>query len=152
MSKDNRVCAGIDTSKRKLDVALEGRSDQLQVDNTPDGHRALSAWLGRHRVERIGIEASAGIPNTEFAAKSSGPSNAPGAAAPEDIHSAGLTAQIAAVRAAPSRPPRSKAPYPPIDQPKNATREVSRPWPPSIGISSFSTMAPASSPEARLCQ
>jgi transposase len=60
MTNDNIVCAGIDTSKRKLDVALDGRSEQLQVDNTPDGHRALSAWLHRHWVERIGIEASGG--------------------------------------------------------------------------------------------
>ena len=37
------------------------------------------------------MEPSAGSPNTEFAAKSSDPSNAPGAAAPEDSHSAGLT-------------------------------------------------------------
>ena len=45
----------------------------------------------------MGIEARVGMPNTEFAAKSSGPSKAPGAAAPEDIHSAGLTAQIAVI-------------------------------------------------------
>ncbi|BCI85303.1 hypothetical protein NIIDMKKI_05090 [Mycobacterium kansasii] len=56
------------------------------------------------------MEPSAGMPNTEFAAKSSAPSNAPGAAAPGDSHSAGLTAQIAAVRAGPSRPPSSNAP------------------------------------------
>ena len=59
---------------------------------------------------RIGIEASAGSPNTLLAAKSSAPSNAPGAVAPEDNHSAGLTAQIAAVRAGPSRAPSSSAP------------------------------------------
>ena len=58
----------------------------------------------------MGIDASAGRPNTLLAAKSSGPSNAPGALAPEDSHSAGLTAQIAAVRAAPSRAPSSSAP------------------------------------------
>jgi transposase len=60
MSKHTTVCAGIDTGKRKLDVALEARPEQLQVDNTPDGHRALSAWLRRHRVTRVGIEASGG--------------------------------------------------------------------------------------------
>ena len=60
MSKHTTVCAGIDTGKRKLDVALEGRPDRLQVDNTPDGHRALSAWLRRQRVTRVGIEASGG--------------------------------------------------------------------------------------------
>lgn len=60
MSKHNIVCAGIDTGKRKLDVALDGRADQLQVDNTADGHKTLSVWLRRHRVKRVGIEASGG--------------------------------------------------------------------------------------------
>ena len=36
--------------------------------------------------------------------------SAPGAAAPDDDHNAGLTAQIAAVRAGPSRAPSSNAP------------------------------------------
>jgi transposase len=35
------ICAGIDTGKRKLDVALDGRAERLQVDNNADGHRAL---------------------------------------------------------------------------------------------------------------
>jgi len=60
MSKHSIVCAGIDTGKRKLDVALDGRSEQLQVDNTADGHHTLSAWLRRHRAKRVGIEASGG--------------------------------------------------------------------------------------------
>jgi transposase len=60
MRKHNMVCAGIDTGKRKLDVALNERSEQLQVDNDPDGYRALSAWLRQHRVKRVGIEASGG--------------------------------------------------------------------------------------------
>src|SRR5713226_4370073 len=60
MSKHSMVCAGIDTSKLKLDVALDKHPEQLQVDNTADGHGALSAWLRRHRVKRVGIEASGG--------------------------------------------------------------------------------------------
>lgn len=60
MSKHNMVCAGIDTAKHKLDVALEGCPDTLQVDNTADSHVTLSAWLRQHRVERVGIEASGG--------------------------------------------------------------------------------------------
>jgi transposase len=60
MTKHSMVCAGIDTSKRKLDVALEKHREQLQVDNTADGHGALSAWLRHHRVKRVGIEASGG--------------------------------------------------------------------------------------------
>jgi transposase len=60
MGKHTTICAGIDTGKRKLDVAIEGRSEQLQVENTSEGHEALSAWLRQHRVNRIGIEASGG--------------------------------------------------------------------------------------------
>src|SRR5713101_1937104 len=60
MSKHSMANAGIDTGKRKLDVALDERPEQLQVDNTPDGHRALSAWLQKHQVKRVGIEASGG--------------------------------------------------------------------------------------------
>jgi transposase len=60
MSKHSIVCAGIDTSKRKLDVAIDGQPDQLQVDNSADGHSNLSAWLRHRRVKRVGIEASGG--------------------------------------------------------------------------------------------
>src|SRR5262249_39373400 len=60
MSKHTTVCAGIDTGKRKLDVAIEGQPDQLQIDNSADGHRVLSAWLRQRRVKRVGIEASGG--------------------------------------------------------------------------------------------
>jgi transposase len=60
MSKHNTRCAGIDTGKHKLDVALNGRSERLQVDNVDDGHQRLVAWLRQHRVKRVGIEASGG--------------------------------------------------------------------------------------------
>ena len=60
MAKRSIICAGIDTGKRKLDVALDGSSEQLQVENTAEGYKALLEWLGRHKVKRIGIEASGG--------------------------------------------------------------------------------------------
>jgi transposase len=60
MSKHSMNCAGIDTSKRKLDVAINGSPEKLRVDNAVDGHAALSAWLRQHGVERVGIEASGG--------------------------------------------------------------------------------------------
>jgi transposase len=60
MAKHITICAGIDTGKRKLDVAIEGRREQLQVENTPEGHTVLLAWLRQHRVKRVGIEASGG--------------------------------------------------------------------------------------------
>ncbi len=58
MSNHSIVCAGIDTGKYKLDVAIKGAADRLQVDNTPDGHVALSVWLRQRQVERVGIEAT----------------------------------------------------------------------------------------------
>jgi transposase len=60
MAKRTIVCAGIDTGKRKLDVAIHGGSQQLQIENAPTGHAALVAWLRQHRVKRVGIEASGG--------------------------------------------------------------------------------------------
>lgn len=60
MRKHNMVCAGIDTGKRKLDVALAEGPQQLVADNNGEGHTALSAWLRQHRVKRVGIEASGG--------------------------------------------------------------------------------------------
>jgi transposase len=58
MAKRTMICAGIDTGKYKLDVAIDGSAEQLQVDNTPEGYKVLSDWLRRHRVKRVGIEAS----------------------------------------------------------------------------------------------
>jgi transposase len=60
MAKHTTICAGIDTGKWKLDVALEGGGEQLQVENISEGHTVLLAWLRRHRVKRVGIEASGG--------------------------------------------------------------------------------------------
>jgi len=53
-------CAGIDTGKRNLDVALNASETRLRVANTAEGHSKLSHWLRRKEVGRIGIEASGG--------------------------------------------------------------------------------------------
>jgi len=68
MAKHSMVCAGIDTGKHKLDVALDQGPEQLQVDNSPDGHTSLAAWLRQRRVRRIGIEASGGYEQAAVAA------------------------------------------------------------------------------------
>ncbi|AWM02014.2 IS110 family transposase [Bradyrhizobium amphicarpaeae] len=60
MGKRNTICAGIDTGKHKLDVALDGNSEQLQVDHTVEGHQVLVEWLKCRKVKRVGIEASGG--------------------------------------------------------------------------------------------
>src|SRR5207249_11894265 len=61
MAKCTTICAGIDTGKRKLDVALDGTLLQLQVENTAEGHKVLLEWLRHHKVKRIGIEGAAGM-------------------------------------------------------------------------------------------
>jgi transposase len=68
MAKRITVCAGIDTGKRKLDVAIDGNGEQLQVENTAQGHKVLLEWLQRHKVKRIGIEASGGYEQPVIAA------------------------------------------------------------------------------------
>jgi transposase len=60
MNKRITICAGIDTGKHKLEVALEQGIERLEVDNNASGHQALTDWLRRHRVKRVGIEASGG--------------------------------------------------------------------------------------------
>src|SRR5271154_4680703 len=60
MAKPITICAGIDTGKRKLDVALDGSSEQRQVENTPEGYMVLVEWLQHQKVKRVGIEASGG--------------------------------------------------------------------------------------------
>jgi transposase len=60
MKKHITKCAGIDTGKRKLDIAVDGSGDRLQVANTAEGHGELAVWLRRHEVRRVGIEASGG--------------------------------------------------------------------------------------------
>jgi transposase len=52
--------AGIDTCKAKLDIAVHGRTERWQFDNTPIGWRLLAAELSKAGVTRVGIEASGG--------------------------------------------------------------------------------------------
>lgn len=68
MAKRITVCAGIDTGKRTLDVAIDGSCEQLRVENTAEGHKVLLEWLQRHKVKRIGIEASGGYEQPVVAA------------------------------------------------------------------------------------
>jgi transposase len=60
MKKPITRCAGIDTGKRNLDVALDTSAVRLRAANTAAGHSKLSAWLRRQEVRRVGIEASGG--------------------------------------------------------------------------------------------
>ncbi len=60
MKKYSRRAAGIDTSKDKLDIAIDGSKGALEVANDGVGHEQLVAWLSGHKIERVGIEASGG--------------------------------------------------------------------------------------------
>ena len=60
MSKHTTDYAGIDTGKHWLDADLYRRRDPLRVENSPEGHRRLSAWLRERGIKRVGIEASGG--------------------------------------------------------------------------------------------
>jgi len=58
--KTNTKIAGVDVSKRTLDVAVHGLEAMLQVANTPVGFEALDRWLAGHQVGRVGLEATGG--------------------------------------------------------------------------------------------
>lgn len=52
--------AGIDVGKRKLDGAVHGLEDKIEVANTPSGISDLIAWLKIREVGRVGLEATGG--------------------------------------------------------------------------------------------
>lgn len=52
--------AGIDTAKRKLDVAIHGLSAPMTVPNDAQGWQRLAEHLRAHAVTRVGIEATSG--------------------------------------------------------------------------------------------
>lgn len=52
--------AGIDVSKRRLDVALHGLEDEIALDNASAGYSELIGWLKAREVGRVGLEASGG--------------------------------------------------------------------------------------------
>lgn len=60
MDKHSTICAGIDIGKYKLDAALNGSKAWLEADNASAGHQKMVDWLKRHKVERIGVEATGG--------------------------------------------------------------------------------------------
>ena len=58
--QDSTKIAGIDVGKRKLDVAVHGLEDAVQVENSPAGIGELIGWLRGREVGRVGLEASGG--------------------------------------------------------------------------------------------
>lgn len=66
--KYSRKAAGIDTGKHKLDIAVDGSAEGLEVSNDVAGHERLIAWLEERKIGRIGIEASGGYERAVIAA------------------------------------------------------------------------------------
>ena len=60
MTDNSMVCAGIDVSKTRLDVALHPGTARLSVAYDQAGLDELDAFLDGHAVSRVGFEASGG--------------------------------------------------------------------------------------------
>lgn len=60
MTKPSMICAGIDVSKRKLDVALHPLGMHAELSYDAAGLKRLDTLLKQHGVERVGFEASGG--------------------------------------------------------------------------------------------
>jgi transposase len=60
MTKAITLTAGIDTAKKKLDIAVHGQALRWQVENALPGWRHLAADLMKAGVTRVGIEATGG--------------------------------------------------------------------------------------------
>jgi transposase len=60
MTQTSTLTAGIDTSKAKLDIAIDGKPERWQVANASKGWHELVAVLKEAGVTRIGIEATGG--------------------------------------------------------------------------------------------
>lgn len=52
--------AGVDVSKKTLDVAVHGQDELAQVTNDPAGFKTLIGWLAQRSVGCVGLEASGG--------------------------------------------------------------------------------------------
>lgn len=58
--QSNTKVAGVDVGKARLDVAVHGLDDELQVENSRAGVGELIGWLKAREVGRVGLEATGG--------------------------------------------------------------------------------------------
>jgi len=58
--KSSTRVAGVDVGKRRLDAAVHGSEDRLDVANIEEGREALIDWLKARSVSRVGLEATGG--------------------------------------------------------------------------------------------
>jgi len=64
--------AGIDVGKFRLDAAIDGQGRQIEVGNDAAGIKALSDWLKRHGVSRVGLEAGSYVRQLRAALEADG--------------------------------------------------------------------------------
>lgn len=119
MSNDLPQTIGVDISKATLDVHVYPAGHDRQFANTARGHKALIAWLGRWRVERVAFEATGPYHRQLEQALGSLPcvklnperarrfAQATGTLAKTDRIDAALLARMAAVLQPPARPAKS---------------------------------------------
>lgn len=60
MGDNSMICAGVDVSKAKLDIALHPGPAFLSVAYDEAGLKQLDGFLRKHKVARVGFEASGG--------------------------------------------------------------------------------------------
>jgi transposase len=60
MAQNDLVVAGIDIAKDKADASIRARSQRQTFPSTAEGRRQLIAWLRRHKVTKVVMEASGG--------------------------------------------------------------------------------------------
>ena len=60
VSMRTRVCAGVNIGKSSLAYAVAGGDRPVESANSVEGRAQLVAFLKRHNVRRVGMEASGG--------------------------------------------------------------------------------------------
>lgn len=60
MAQNDRVVAGIDVAKDKVDVCIRSLSLRRTFASTAEGRRELALWLRRQKVGKAVMEASGG--------------------------------------------------------------------------------------------
>ena len=60
MAQNNLVVVGIDVAKDKVDACIRSLSQRQTFPSTAQGRRRLIAWLRRHKVDKVVMEASGG--------------------------------------------------------------------------------------------
>lgn len=64
MAQDGLIVAGIDVAKDKVDACIRASSQRRTFESTTAGRRQLIAWLRKHKVGKVVMEASGGYERT----------------------------------------------------------------------------------------